>query len=114
MFRPNLVGQLFNSGGRDVHSRQSWNEAVACPFAIVNLDVSSEKTTVRADSSASRGAADQRVTNRATILVVKTLRVEIGNKFEFEGIAYLVASVHKRRSVFGKVDHIECGLTVLP
>lgn len=115
MFMPNLIGQIASVIGRDVHGRTLWGDYRPCPFGIVNLDVGALKTSVRADSSASRGSADETVAMRAKILIAPEISVNQGDRFLFEDATYVVASTHKRRSVStGQVDHIEVGLEVLP
>lgn len=114
MFEPNSVGRLFRVIGRDVHSRPTYSAGIECPFAPVNLEVGAQKTSVRADSSASRGAADELAATLAKILIVQYVSVTIGDKFSFEGINYRIARKHIRRSVAGVIDHIECQLEVIP
>lgn len=113
MFTPNLVGNLYRSTGFDSYGRSSFSDFVLCPFASVTLKKTSQKTSVRADSSASRGAADEIVSN-ARILVPGYIVIEVGDEFEFQTTRYRIVSKHVRRSVFGRVDHIECDLEILP
>jgi hypothetical protein len=114
MFRPNAIGKLSVRSGRDFHARETYSEPIDCPFAPVNLDNAAVRTTVRADSSASRGAADERVALEARILIVPYLNPKIGDRFQFEDIVYRIAGVHRRRSVFGGLDHYDCSLEALP
>lgn len=114
MFAPNLIGSLRNRIGRDVHGMASYGPAVICPFAIVNLERRSQKTSVRADSSGSRGTADELASTNLKILVPSYVNISIDDEFTFEGERYQVATKHKRRSVTGQIDHIECDLEVLP
>lgn len=114
MFTPNLVGKLFRASGYDNYGRPGFSDSfVQCPFASVTLKKVAQKTSVRADSSASRGAADEIVSN-ARILVPAYIVIEIGDEFEFDGNRFRVMTKHVRRSVFGRVDHIECDLGILP
>lgn len=114
MFEANLVGKLKRVIGRDVHARAQFAPAIDCPFGPVNLEVKSEKTIVRADSSASRGSADERTSKYAQILISPIVPVAIGDRFEFDGMAFLITSVHTRRSVFGNIDHFDCFMEPLP
>jgi hypothetical protein len=114
MFRPNLVGQYRATTGRDVHGRSDWGPWRVCPFAIVNFDIGTIKTSVRADSSASRGTADVTATQRAAILVPAVLAIKMGDQFRFDGDSFQVTTMHARRSVLGKVDHIQVGLELVP
>ncbi|MBD9511630.1 hypothetical protein IB265_33280 [Ensifer sp. ENS10] len=114
MFQPNLKGVLSRIVSRDVHGRATFSEPMECPFGIVNLNVGAEKTVVRADSSASRGSADEVSTKYAKILIVPYVEVKIGDKFEFQGLKFKIASTHYRISVMGSIDHIECDMEIWP
>lgn len=114
MFEPNVVGRISHLIGRDLYSRPSYSEPMDCPFGIVNMDIGAEKTSVRADSSASRGAADETSAVRAKILIVPYIKVAIGDRFEFQDLTFVISSRHERRSVMGNVDHYECDMELLP
>lgn len=114
MFEANQVGKLSKFTGRDVHSRAVYSDPFDCPFAAVNLDVGSQKTSVRADSSASRGSADEYAAQRAKILIAPFINVSVNDLFECEEGRFIVATRHVRRSVFSNIDHFECDLEVMP
>lgn len=114
MFRPNSIGTLAKRVGRDIHSRPTYGPAAECPFAPVNLSLSTEKTTVRADSSASRGAAEETISPHGKILVPQTVSIAAGDRFSFAGENYLVVAIHPRHAVTGALDHFECAISVLP
>lgn len=114
MFEPNVVGKLSRLIGRDVHARPTYSDPVDCPCGIVNLNIGAEKTVVRADSSASRGSADEKSAQHAKILIASYVAVNIGDRFEFEGSAFTIKSKHVRRSITGAVDHFECDMEKLP
>ncbi|SCW95647.1 hypothetical protein [Ancylobacter rudongensis] len=114
MFEPNNVGWLSRKIGRNVHAQVTYAPPVKCPFAPVNLSVGAQKTSVRADSSASRGAADEMAAMRAKILVANFVKIEIGDRFEFDGQTYRIETKHTRRSVAGVIDHFECDMELLP
>ena len=113
-FTPNMVGQIQRAIGNDIHGRALFSPATPCQFAVVNAKRQQEKTSVRADSSASRGSADEITTGLGRILVAKHQSIEIGDVFTFDGDSYDVNSKHVRRSVFGEIDHFECDLEVRP
>lgn len=113
-FTPNMVGQLLRPLSRDVYGRPVFADPVPCQFAIVNAKRQQQKTSVRADSSASRGMGDEIATGLGRILVAKHETIEIGDVFMFDGDSFDVKSKHIRRSVFGEIDHFECDLEVRP
>lgn len=103
------MGSLQRVAGRDIHNRETFMPATQCPFGPVNLIIKDLKTTVRADSSASRGAADE-TTSTAKILVPAAVTINRGDKFSFQGQDYRVTTIHNRFSVFGEFDHQECDM----
>jgi hypothetical protein len=113
-FTPNLVGYIQRKNGFNVHGEAILSSPVPCQFAVVNSKSQSEKTSVRADSSASRGMADEITTGLGRILVARHELINIGDYFSFDGDMYEVTSRHVRRSVFGEVDHYECDIKVRP
>lgn len=115
MFQPNLVGSLRSRISRDVHGMANYGPSRVCPFAMVNLELRSQKTSVRADSSGSRGSADEIASTNLKILVPPYITIDLDDEFTFEGQRYQIRTKHKRRSVIsGVIDHIECDLEVLP
>jgi transcriptional regulator of nitric oxide reductase len=114
MFRPNQVGQLQRKTGYDVHARIAYAAAVPLPLAVVHDKNATQKTTVRSDSSASRGAAEELVAIEAKILVPKRVQVAVGDKVILPAGTYAILSTELRYSVFGILDHTECTLEKLP
>lgn len=114
MFEPNQIGKISKLIGRDVHSRPTFGPAIDCPFGAVNLLIGAQKTSVRTDSSASRGSTDEIAAQRAKILIVNYIECGIGDRFEFDGMIFLITAKHVRRSIMGDVDHFECDLEIIP
>lgn len=113
MFRPNQIGSLERRTGFDVNARPAYAAAVPLPLAIVHDKDIKQKTTVRSDSSASRGAADEVIVD-GVILVPKHIQIKIEDRITIPLGVYEVKSVEPRYSVFGALDHTECGLERLP
>lgn len=113
-FTPNLVGIIQRKIGFTIDGQAKLSDPVSCQFAVVNAKRQQEKTSVRADSSASRGMADEITTGLGRILVARNESIEMGDIFTFDGDSYDVNSKHVRRSVFGEIDHFECDLKVRP
>ena len=111
MFQPNRKGLLAVSLGYDVYARVTYAPDVEVPFASVTLKEIAQKTTVRADSSASRGSADE-IISKVKILVPTYVAMKIGDMFKTDGAKFLVSAKHPRYSVFGTHDHNEFDLEV--
>ena len=74
--------------------------------AVVMLDVQSKKTSVRADSSGTRGAAEEFESN-IKILLAKTTKASIKDFMEVQGILFSITSKMPRLNLAGVVDHYE-------
>ena len=107
MFTPNATAVwLKKEARRTLTGGEIFEAPRPIALAIVELADSSTRTTVRADSSASRGAADQRV-SAAKLLIAPAFEVRIGDVIVIDGISLEITSVHPRRDIFGKLDHRE-------
>lgn len=73
---------------------------------VVRLRDEVKHTTVRADSSASRGYAEEFTTDNK-ILLVKTTRAVLHSKLEVSGVTMRVLSMFPRYNVQGELDHYE-------
>jgi len=76
---------------------------------VVKLLVENGKTSVRADSSASRGNADEYVAD-AVLLFPATSQVQYGEKVEIAGFELKVSGVFPRFTVQGVLDHYQVEL----
>lgn len=109
MFIPNTSAKLLRKAAkRDIHGRESFAPAVPIRISIVSLADSVETSSVRADSTASRGAADQEVLG-AKLLVPAHVKLKNGDVIEVLGRQVEIASVQPRVDVLGKLDHQEVG-----
>ncbi|MDE4297090.1 hypothetical protein PXK56_18035 [Phaeobacter gallaeciensis] len=110
MFTPNLQGTIQGITGRDVHGRHKLGPEKPCPFGSVSLKVGARKTSVRADSSASRGSASETAVERGRILIPAFIEVSNGSIFSYQSAKYEVVSVHPRYAISGALDHWEVDL----
>lgn len=114
MFTPNLHGFIQSSFGYDVNAERKYGNQRECPYATVSMKIDLQKTSVRADSSASRGSADEIATTRTKILVPAYVTASFGDRFiSAEGYRFLVKSVHPRYSIGGRLDHYEIDLEIV-
>ena len=106
MFSPNTTGVLYRKTGKDLYSAPTYGAARTVGCSIIHRNPKIAKTPVRADSSASRGNAEEEL-SISKILFPKTIRPVDEDKFVISGIALRVIGVQERRNVFGEVDHYE-------
>jgi hypothetical protein len=114
MFLPNGSCTLRRKAGRDKFGQAKLSDPVTISYAPVDMNMTVEKTSVRSDSSATRGQAEQLVSANAKILVPAKTVVGAGDQLEIDGENYRVSGRHARKNVFGNVDHIELLLEVFP
>lgn len=78
-------------------------------FALVRFDLKTEDSTVRADSSATRGnIKEYHATGR--ILVGKRHKPDHGDLVVIDKKVFRIKEVEPRYNVLGKLDHYECDL----
>lgn len=108
-FRPNTTGMLRRKHPkRNIHGKETFEAPVPVAIAVVHLADKVEETSVRADSSASRGAGEQE-TLQAKILIGPGVRISKGDVIEVSNRLVEIASVHQRFDVFGSHHHNEVG-----
>jgi hypothetical protein len=109
MFRPNQTCTLnISSGKTDIYGQPLPLRRVRERCAVVKLEITNQQTTVRTDSSASRGNAMETVAN-AVLLFTKNTAANIDDVIEFAGAKLKIVSKHPRYSVTGDLDHYEIG-----
>lgn len=112
MFRPNLTCTISVSSGKtDVYGQPTPSTKVKERCAIVKLDVKNLKSSVRADTSATRGNARE-LTADSVILLAKNTVANIDDILEVSGVTLRVMSKFPRHSVSGALDHYEITATV--
>jgi hypothetical protein len=109
MFFPNKTCIISVASGKtDVYGQPLPGRKVSEGCAVVRLQLNNIKTSVRTDSSASRGNAMELVTD-ALLLLSRNTVANIDDVIEIEGAKLRVISKHPRYSVNGKLDHYEIG-----
>lgn len=110
MFRPNTFCFVSKRTGFDEWGREQHGDRQRVPCSVVRLQDSRVKSSVRADSSASRGRARE-VEADAIVLLPPTLDVEIGDLVEIVGMTLEVNGKHPRLDIMGRHDHNEVSLS---
>jgi hypothetical protein len=106
MLRPLNSCTITPRTGVDRYSQATLGSPRIERCSIVKAIKTSQHTTVRADSSASRGYADEFVmTNK--ILLLPTTIATIDSKLEVAGVSIRIKSMHPRYDAFGILDHYE-------
>ncbi len=113
MFQPNTFGLWSKLTGTNAYGETTWARAKKVACAVVGLEGQLKKTSVRADSSASRGSADEKV-SVAKLLFPVVVKPKIGDRFEFNGMKLRFILVQPRYAVTGVLDHYECEFEAMP
>lgn len=106
MFIPNLYCTITKSGSTDVYGQTTLGEIFPTKCSVVKLMTRLEKTSVRADSSASRGNAEE-TTASARLLFSKTTDIREGDKVDVLGQSLRVTVVFPRLDVNGVLNHYQ-------
>lgn len=107
LFRPNTTCALYSSSEKtDIYGNPSFEKPKTTPCAVVTYDLSRLKTTVRADSSGSRGRGEH-LEGVARFLFPKTVQIQRGDKVFKDDYWLEVVEKHPRYSVAGVLDHWE-------
>ena len=109
---PNVPATLRQQQGYDLQGKPAWGRGVAIKVAIVTLKNKVERSSVRADSSASRGRIEE---TRADGIVLVPAGIEIGlqDRLSLLGATYEVASVFPRVELNGQLGHSQVELRIL-
>lgn len=112
MFRPNQTCTIRVASGRtDVYGQPLAATRVRERCAVVRLITTNQPSSVRADSSASRGAAKELVSD-SLILLAKTTSANIDDLIEIQGATLRILSKHPRFGTTGALDHYEITASV--
>jgi len=109
MFTPNLDCLIFQSdGGTTVYGQPMPNVAAPIPerCAIPKMSELMQKSAVRADSSASRGAALE-LTVDAILLLTKNTQAQIDDVIEVIDLQLRIIGKYPRFDVTGRLDHYQ-------
>lgn len=110
LFRPNTTCKFYSrSAGYDVYGKTTFAAGRVTPCAVVSYDLSRMKSSVRVDSSGSRGRADE-LAGVARFLFPKTITVNRGDIVQKDNYWLRVIEIHPRYGVDGRLDHLEIDL----
>lgn len=106
MFRPNLDAKIRRKIGRDLFGKEAFDEPFPVRCGVVNMSAFVEATSVRADSTASRGAAEELVL-QSKILVPVGTPVAAGDLMYLLDLVIEITSRTPRVNTQGEIDHLE-------
>jgi hypothetical protein len=102
----NIKATLKKRGGNDPYGQEKLGRARALKVAVVKSTFVSQHTTVRADSSGTRGYAHEFVANYRFLVNHPTV-IDIDDQLTVNGVVMRVVGKIPRYDLWGKVDHYE-------
>jgi len=110
MFKPNVTCQITRMNGqRSLYGQTLEGDTITTRCGVVRLDVAQQKTSVRADTSASRGQAREKVAI-AVLLFSPDESLVQRDKVTVSGHELEIVSVFPRYNVQGDLDHYQVEL----
>lgn len=97
--------------GYDIHAKEQLGDSYRAKCAVVKLTSVSEATSVRTDSSASRGSAREIVADARLLFGPKT-KINIDDKVDVMGFSLKVLSIFPRLTIGGRHDHNQIDLAI--
>jgi len=111
MFRANKNCVIHAASGKtDVYGMPLPGPRYKERCAVVKMNVMSAKSAVRADTSATRGNAQELQTD-TVLLLSRTTMARINDNIELMGFQFKVTEIHPRFDLLGDLDHYEIGCT---
>lgn len=111
MFKPNVHCTITRLESKyTLYGEQKEERSWRSMCGVVKLRMIDQQTTVRADSSASRGFAEESVAD-ARLMFLPSSDITEGDIIEVDGRKVKVAIVHPRFSVTGRLSHKEVDCT---
>ena len=109
MIVPSVSCTIARLVGADIYGKETMSAPVPSLCSVVKLSASSEKTSVRADSSASRGMAQEK-THSARLLFLSTEDISEDDRVTVAGLSLKVKTIEFRFDVRGVLDHLQVDL----
>ena len=106
LFSPNQRCVLVKMGNMDIYGQKHVEKRITENCAILKSKKNSTKSSVRADSSASRGNA-QEITADYWLILENSTQADIDDLIEFRGLRLKIIGLHPRFSIRGEHDHTE-------
>ena len=95
--------------GKDIYGQDQYSDPEDSFCGVVKLDIISEKTTVRTDSSASRGRAHE-IEADARLLFESHIELDRNDRVDVMGHSLRVVAIFPRLDVHGDHDHNQVDL----
>lgn len=109
MLRPNVLCQMQKFTQYDQYGIPQFSVKKPVKCSVVRFKLQQEKTSVRADSSASRGRAEEMLYD-VILLFPKNINIKSGDRVEIFDTILKAEDVETRLDINGRIDHFEVSL----
>ena len=106
LFSPNAICYIIKTVSFNKYGEPERYDRVEEKCALLEAGITLKKSSVRADSSASRGNAIEKVADYWLILMPDTC-AEINDLIEIHGVQVKIVQMTPRYSLRGELDHFE-------
>lgn len=106
-----VEGSLYKKVGMDLYGEAKYEFAAQVKMGVVSFINSMDKTSVRADSSASRGKAEIALFDAVFIIPI-TVSIDKEDVLVVNGKKLRIDSVHQRWGLRGRPGHYEVGANI--
>lgn len=107
MFSPNRKCRIqLSSGQTNLYGKPIPGVWITEGCSVVRLTITNEKSSVRADSSGSRGNARELQAQVVVLLTAKT-KANVDDILELDGYQLRIMGKEPRRDVTGRLDHYQ-------
>ncbi|MDL2285094.1 hypothetical protein LJC19_08170 [Oxalobacter sp. OttesenSCG-928-P03] len=106
VFGMNVPCTITKLEGSDVYGKAKFGKEIKTKCSVASLMVANKDTTVRADSSGTRGHAEE-VVSDAKLLFHKNTDISLGDKLTLPHIKLSVVAILPRYNVWSVLDHLE-------
>lgn len=109
LFKLGVLCVITARNGSDIYGQPKYDAPVNAYCSVIKFKVSRQHSTVRADSSGSRGHADEVV---ADVKLLMNVEPSLDDRLVVRAQRLRVLSVMPRFTVMGKLDHFEVEATI--
>lgn len=107
MFLPNTTCYIYSrTDTTNIFGKYEFLPRKTVKCSVITYDIKSLKTSVRADTSATRGQAENDE-GIAKFCFPTYVNLKLDDEVEKDGFRMKVIEIHPRRNVLGKLDHYE-------
>ena len=106
LFKPKTPCKIYRKGVTNIYGEQTLSLPTATKCAVVKLMRGKQDSTVRTDSGATRGHADELIAE-AKLLFAVSDDVKPGDVLEVNGVRVIADRVAFQYTVGGKLDHLQ-------